>query len=176
MAIFRGLAGLAVSHLFRPDSRDFVRRLGTSILSGILLLLPGVVCFGESWVFQPSYFSHQESGERVAQYAPPAPSVAPYAPNYVVSGYRHTKSTIRSAESYDHLHIVKTWGLGAYIRPYEEWEYPFREGATPFGPWGNPQGPWTLPFQSWVNPFALGRLPYPPWWIYPPYWYQPPQP
>ncbi len=132
-------------------------------------------CLGESWIFQPSYFSHQENGERVAQYAPPIPPVAPYAPNYVVSGYRHSKSTIRSAESYDHLHIVKTWGLGAYIRPYEEWEFPFREGATPFGPWGNPQGPWTLPFQSWINPFALGRLPNPPWWIYPPYWVPPPR-
>lgn len=167
---------LPVSHLDRTHCRGFVRRLGTSLLSGVLLLLPAAVSLGESWVFQPSYFSHQENGERVAQYAPPAPSVAPYAPNYVVSGYRHTKSTIRSAESYDHLHIVKTWGLGAYIRPYEEWEYPFRPGATPFGPWGNPQGPWTLPFQSWINPFALGRLPSPPWWIYPPYWYRPPQP
>ncbi|MBC7353408.1 MAG: hypothetical protein H5U08_13690 [Thermogutta sp.] len=121
---------------------------------------------GESWIFQPSYFSHNDQGGRVAQFSQPPQIALPYAPNYVVSGYRHTRATIRGAESYDHLHIVKTWGLGAYIRPYEEWEFPFRPGATPFGPWGNPQGPWTLPFQSWVNPFALGQLPNPPWWLY----------
>ena len=165
-----------VSSLGKPSLQNLLRLWTLHVLAAMLLGPLDSPCFGESWIFQPSYFSHQEKGERVAQYAPPLPSVAPYAPNYVVSGYRHSKSTIRSAESYDHLPIVKTWGLGAYIRPYEEWEYPFREGATPFGPWGNPQGPWTLPFQSWINPFALGRLPNPPWWIYPPYWPPPPRP
>lgn len=120
----------------------------------------------QSWIFQPSYYTHGEKGERVAQFSAPVEIPVPYAPNYLVSGFRYTRSTIRGEESYDHLHIVKTWGLGAYIRPYEEWEFPFRPGATPFGPWGNPQGPWTLPFQSWVNPFALGQLPNPPWWLY----------
>lgn len=131
----------------------------------------GTAAASDSWVFRQGYFSHQADGSRATQYTPlPNPEV-PYAPNYMVSGYRHTRSTIRGNESYDHLHVVKTWGRGEFIRPYEEWEFPFRPGATPYGPWGNPGGPWTLPFQSWVNPFALGQLPNPPWGYYPPYPY-----
>jgi len=121
----------------------------------------------QSWIFQPSYFSHSPQGDRVAQFQPEASIAAPTAPNYMVSGYRHTRSTIRGAESYDHLHVVRTWGLGEFLRPYEEWEFPFRPGATPYGPWGNPQGPWTLPFDSWRNPYGLGRLPGFPWWLWP---------
>lgn len=136
------------------------------LLLGVYLWSSSSLAGAQSWVFQPSYYSHGPQGERIIQYSRPADVPVPYAPNYVVSGYRHSRSTIRGEESYDHLHIVKTWGLGEYIRPYEEWEFPFRPGATPFGPWGNPQGPWTLPFQSWINPFALGQLPNPPWWLY----------
>jgi len=144
----------------------------TGFTAIVALVLCGYLLFtasksrAESWIFQPSYFSHNDEGRRIVQFSSPPQVALPYAPNYVVSGYRHSRATIRGAESYDHLHIVKTWGLGAYIRPYEEWEFPFRPGATPFGPWGNPQGPWTLPFQSWVHPFALGQLPNPPWWPY----------
>lgn len=125
------------------------------------------VAEAQSWVFRPSYFSHAPQGERVAQFQPEPAIASPFAPNYLVSGYRHTRSTIRGAESYDHLHVVRTWGLGEFLRPYEEWEFPFRPGATPYGPWGNPQGPWTLPFDSWRNPFGLGRLPGLPWWLWP---------
>ncbi len=125
------------------------------------------VAAAQSWIFQPSYYSHTPQGERVAQFQPEASISPPTAPNYIVSGYRHTRSTIRGAESYDHLHVVRTWGLGEFLRPYEEWEFPFRPGATPYGPWGNPQGPWTLPFDSWRNPFGLGRLPGLPWWLWP---------
>jgi len=121
-----------------------------------------------SWVFRQSSFSHDpRSGHRVAQFAPvPTPLVA-VDPTYMQSGYRHYRSSIRVANSADHLHVVQTWGLGELIRPYGEWLYPFRAGATPFGPWGNPQGPWTLPFGSWVNPYGLGRLPSPPWFFWP---------
>ncbi len=122
------------------------------------------------WTFRPSYFSHDPaSGERVAQSQPP---VTPYRindPTYLQSGYRHQRSTVRAGGSYDHLHVVETWGAGEFIRPYGEWEYPYREGATPFGPWGNPNGPWTTPFGSWSNPYGLGKLPNPPW----PHWPNP---
>ncbi|GAB6186020.1 hypothetical protein JCM17478_15220 [Thermopirellula anaerolimosa] len=138
-----------------------------AVTIGLWASAPDSPAPAQSWIFQPSYYSHSPQGERVAQFQPENSIASPVAPNYVVSGYRHTRSTIRGAESYDHLHVVRTWGLGEFLRPYEEWEFPFRAGATPYGPWGNPQGPWTLPFDSWRNPFGLGRLPNLPWWLWP---------
>ena len=109
-----------------------------------------------SWIFGPGYYTHSPvTGERVAQYQPPQPSIVPADPTYQESGYRHV--LIQAGN--DRLNIVQTWGAGTAIRPYGEWEYPYRAGATPYGPWGNPQGPWTLPFDSWQNPYGLNRLP-----------------
>jgi hypothetical protein len=109
----------------------------------------------QSWLFRQGRYSHDPAGQRVAQYAPKAPSLAPVDPNYVQSGYRHRRSTLRGADgSADRLHVVETWGAGEAIRPYGEWLFPYRAGATPYGPWGNPKGPWTMPFDSWVNPYG----------------------
>lgn len=117
-----------------------------------------------SWIFRPSYYSHEPAGgARVEQFAAHAPAYARTDPSYQQSAYRHNRASVRVGDSADHLHVVETWGAGEAIRPYGEWLYPFREGATPYGPWGNPQGPWTSPFGSWDNPYALGRLPIPPW-------------
>lgn len=127
-----------------------------------------------SWIFQPSTYSHDpQSGERVTQYASPAPARVSVDPTYQRSGYIHNRTTLRGiGGSIERRHYVETWGAGEAIRPYGEWEYPFRAGATPFGPWGNPSGPWTLPFDSWVNPYGLGKL-YNPYWHQNP-WYGPP--
>ena len=128
------------------------------ILAAVAVLGPAPLARAESsWVFRPSYYSHDPAtGERTAQFAPKAPSLAPVDPNYVRSGYRHKRSTLRGADgSADRMHLVETWGAGADIRPYGEWLFPYRAGATPYGPWGNPQGPWTAPFDSWVNPYGL---------------------
>ena len=112
----------------------------------------------KSWVFRPSYYTHDPaSGDRVSQFARPAPAYVREDPTYQQSAYRHSTTTRLYGESSDHLHIVETWGQGESIRPYGEWLYPYRAGATPFGPWGNPQGPWTMPFDSWMNPYGLGR-------------------
>jgi hypothetical protein len=116
-----------------------------------------------SWIFRHSTYSHDPAtAARVNQYAPEPLSPAPYDPNYLQSGYRHIRSSIRDADgSYDRMHIVQTWGAGEWIRPYGEWQFPYRAGATPYGPWGNRQGPWTLPFDSWVNPYGQwNRWPY----------------
>lgn len=110
------------------------------------------------WAFLASTYSHdRNTGERVNQYAKPAPSYSLWDGTYVRSGYRHSHVGIQGSGSEDNLHIVETWGRGEWIRPYGEWERPYRAGATPYGPWGNPQGPWTMPFDSWNNPYGLGR-------------------
>lgn len=127
-----------------------------------LALVLGVVAgadraSGASWMFLPGYYTHSPTtGERVNQYAPPAPAYARYGEEFLQSGYRHEH--IQNGR--DNTHIVETWGAGEWIRPYGEWQRPYRDGATPYGPWGNPQGPWTTPFDSWVNPYGLGKLPY----------------
>lgn len=116
-----------------------------------------------SWVFRPSYYSHDpQTHERVSQYAPPAPSYSRVGTEgYLQSGYRHNNTTLRVGDDADHIHVVETWGEGDRIRPYGEWLFPYRAGATPYGPWGNPQGPWTLPFDSWSNPYGLMPRNYP---------------
>jgi len=124
-------------------------------IAALLLVPVGTAAAADSWVFQPGAFSHDPlSGQRVDQYAPKAPSLVPIDPTYVQSGYRHIRSAIRAGGSADRLHVVQTWGLGAAIRPYGEWQRPFRAGATPYGPWGNSQGPWTMPYDSWINPYG----------------------
>jgi len=117
---------------------------------------PAAVDSADSWVFRQSRYSHDPAtGRRVNQFAPKAPSLVAVDPNYLQSGYRHKRSTLRGADgSADRLHVVETWGAGDSIRPYGEWLFPYRAGATPYGPWGNPQGPWTAPFDSWVNPYG----------------------
>jgi hypothetical protein len=122
-----------------------------------------------SWVFEPSYFSHDPStGKRVVQYAPTPTVYLRQDPTYQESGFHYTQHLIRGpGGSLDAYHLVQTWGNGDRIRPYGEWKYPYRAGATPYGPWGNAQGPWTMPFDSWQNPYGLGRLRNPPWNVYP---------
>lgn len=117
-----------------------------------------------SWVFEPSYFSHDPStGKRVAQYAPIPKVYLRQDPSYQESGFHYTQHILRGpGGSLDAYHLVQTWGNGDRIRPYGEWKYPYRAGATPYGPWGNPQGPWTMPFDSWQNPYGLGQFAIPP--------------
>lgn len=120
----------------------------------------------DSWIFQPSTYSHDpQTGERVEQYAAKPPAYGPSDPTYEQSAYIHKRTALRGANgSIERRHYVETWGEGEAIRPYGEWQRPFRAGATPYGPWGNPSGPWTTPFQSWENPYGLGKLPTPPWY------------
>ncbi len=124
-----------------------------------------------SWLFNRSYYSHAtETGQRVAQYAAGETPYVQLAANYMQSGYRQNRLSIRVGGSADHLHIVETWGEGEHIRPYGEWQRPYRDGATPFGPWGNQRGPWSSPFGGgWVQQGfgqGFGGLPN--------YWYQGP--
>jgi hypothetical protein len=131
------------------------RRIWTASILGTLLATSAAPA---SWVFRPSYYSHDsQTGERVAQYAQPEPSYSRVgSEGYLQSGYRHNHTTLWAGlGGADNVHVVETWGEGDRIRPYGEWLFPYRAGATPYGPWGNPQGPWTLPFDSWSNPYGL---------------------
>jgi hypothetical protein len=106
---------------------------------------------GDSWMFRPSYFTHSPvTGERVDQYRPEDPAIVVTDPNYQESGFRYREYDFSSAGGLDRLHVVQTWGQGASIRPYGEWEYPYRPGATPYGPWMAPYG-------AWGNPYGQGR-------------------
>ena len=117
----------------------------------------------DSWMFLPGYYTHSPvTGERVDQYAPPAPSYARYGENFLQSGYRHDHIQIAGDNGEDNLHIVETWGAGEWIRPYGEWERPFRPGATPYGPWNQPYGYSGNPYGYSSNPYGYSGNSYGP--------------
>lgn len=155
-------------HLMLGWRRKSIRKALWWVLLPLLVAFAvSTGAFGSQWVFMRSSYSHSADGSRrVVQYAPEPTVVLQHDPTFLRSGFRHSEMHLRSGRSADRFHLVETWGQGAYVRPYGEWEYPFRAGATPFGPWGNPQGPWTTPFGAWVNPYGLGQLPSPPWYLY----------
>jgi len=75
----------------------------------------------DSWIFRPSYYSHDlATGQRVAQFAPAVTPCVAIDPTYQRSGYVHRESTLQVGDSADHTHIVETWGQGASMRPYGE--------------------------------------------------------
>jgi hypothetical protein len=146
------------------------RHLG---LLAAIVLAGAAAAHAESWVFRPSYFSHDPvSGQRVAQFAQPAPSYIRTGENYLQSGYSHNTITIGSGNNAQHLHVVETWGQGDKIRPYGEWLYPYRPGATPYGPspYGAGYGPGQFgPSPYGPSPYGFGGNPYGP--AMPPYGY-----
>ncbi len=66
---------------------------------------------GADWITAPSYYTHDPStGERVTQYSPIGPFYTYARPDYLRSGYRHTRSSIQVGNSADNLHVVEEWG------------------------------------------------------------------
>ena len=109
-----------------------------------LAVLPGAAGAAD-WITAPSYFTHSpQTGERVAQYSPIGPVYVPQRPDYMQSGYRHTRSSLQAGNSIDHLHLVEEWGRPA--RPYGEWRYPYRPYSVPYDAWGPPFGGFGGPF------------------------------
>lgn len=88
------------------------------------------------WMTLPSRYTHDVSGQRVAQYATPAPAYAPTAPNFRTSGYTHLRSSIQFGQTADNYHRVEQWGEP--VRPYGEWRFPYRPFAQPYQTWGPP--------------------------------------
>jgi len=90
------------------------------------------------WTTMASTYSHDQSGQRVDQYAEAVEPQSMERPDFVRSGYRHTRSTLQAGFSADHYHQTETWGQP--VRPYGEWRYPNRPFSVPYGQWG-PQLP-----------------------------------
>jgi hypothetical protein len=82
------------------------------VLYGLLCLLIGVMSFcmvPRSWIFLPSAYSHDAQGNRVTQYAKPAPAYVPVYPNYRQRVYRHRDTFAYPYGDYDHWHVIETW-------------------------------------------------------------------
>lgn len=88
------------------------------------------------WLTLPGQYSHGPSLDRVAQYQPPEPAIAPEVSDFSRSGFRHTRSTLQYDQAADNMHIVEKWG--APIEPYEQWRFPYRPYGTPYPNWGAP--------------------------------------
>ncbi|MFY7878103.1 MAG: hypothetical protein ACOVQM_21780 [Pirellula sp.] len=110
------------------------------------------------WTTLPSTFSHDDSGQRVDQFvAPVAPETAE-RPDYVRSGFRHTRSSLQAGFGADHYHVTEQWGQP--VRPYGEWRYPNRPFSVPYSQWG-PQLPQVV---GGVLPWQAGPVgPIGPW-------------
>lgn len=90
------------------------------------------------WTTLPSTYSHDQEGQRVDQYALAVEPQSMERPDFVRSGYRHTRSTLQAGFSSDNYHVKEEWGQP--VRPYGEWRYPNRPFSVPYGQWG-PQLP-----------------------------------
>ena len=84
-----------------------------------------------STLFDRSHFTHAPRTDlRVVQYMPEQPAYRTEG-YYERSAMRYNQSTIGHGRNADRMNIVETWGRGAEIRPYGEWERPYRRGAQP---------------------------------------------
>ncbi|MCY3012883.1 MAG: hypothetical protein NTY42_24050 [Planctomycetota bacterium] len=93
------------------------------------------------WTTMSSTYTHDAQGQRVDQFSTGIEPVAIERPDFVRSGFRHTRSTLQAGSSVDHYHSVEQWGPN--VRPYGEWRYPTRPFSVPYPAWG-PQLPQVL--------------------------------
>jgi hypothetical protein len=117
------------------------------------------------WTTLPSTYTHDPTGLRVDQFAQAIEPESNERPDFVRSGYRHSRSSLQAGFSSDHYHVTEQWGPS--VQPYGNWRYPYRPFSVPYSQWGPqlPQvvaggGPWMgLPFHQ-----PPGQLPgQPPW-------------
>lgn len=104
------------------------------------------------WTTLQSTYSHDENGTRLDQYSQGVQPVVALRPDYVRSGFRHTRSTLQAGFSSDNYHVVEQWG--GDVRPYGEWRYPYRPFSVPYGMWGPqlPQVVGGLPWGGFLPP------------------------
>jgi len=107
------------------------------------------------WTTLQSTFSHEDSGQRVDQYVAPVSPETAERPDFVRSGFRHSRSSLQTGFSADHYHVTEQWGQP--VQPYGEWRYPNRPFSVPYGQWG-PQLPQVV---GGILPWQAG--PFGPW-------------
>jgi len=105
------------------------------------------------WTTMPSTYSHDQTGQRVDQYAAAVEPQSMERSDFVRSGYRHTRSSLQAGFSSDHYHVTEQWGQP--VRPYGEWRYPNRPFSVPYGQWG-PQLPQVVVGGNQLNFPGLG--------------------
>lgn len=120
------------------------------------------------WTTLASTYTHDTAGQRVDQFAQPTDPLVFERPDYVKSGYRHTRSSLQVGFSADHYHITEQWGNA--VQPYGQWRYPFRPYGVPYDAWGpqlpqflsggmnvwngRNQMPWQLPNHHGMHPMG----------------------
>lgn len=105
------------------------------------------------WTTMPSTYTHDNSGQRVDQFSKGIEPVVMERPDYVKSGYRHSRSSLQTGFSADHYHVVEQWGDN--VRPYGEWRYPARPYSAPYSVWG-PQLPYAVGINNGGGPWIWG--------------------
>ncbi len=98
------------------------------------------------WTTAASTYTHNDSGQRVDQFAEGAGATVVERKDFQRSGFRHSRSTLQTGFSSDNYHSVEQWGPD--VRPYGEWRYPNRPFAVPYGMWG-PQPPQVMGGMPW---------------------------
>ena len=80
-----------------------------TLIFALLAVHVGVTfSFAANWITAPSFYTHDpNTGERITQYSPIGPFYIYPRPDFVRSGYRQLRSTLRGGGSADYMHIVE---------------------------------------------------------------------
>ncbi len=110
------------------------------LLWGVFVVALAPRAYAIDWLHAPSKYTHDpQTGQRVAQFKPVEPVYMQARPDYLKSGFRYNRSTLRGANgSANYYHTVEQWGRP--VRPYGEWKYPYRPYSVPYSAWGPPYG------------------------------------
>jgi hypothetical protein len=122
---------------FSQDDSRIVRAICLCAILGAAVMCCPAGGAAADWIYAPTVYSHHpDTGEPLGKIAEPPPQYLIPSPDYVRSGYRQFRSSIRTPLSADNMHITEEWGRE--VRPYGEWQRPFRPYSTPYPNWAPP--------------------------------------